>query len=223
MLTSEWIKNTTKEMGAAVCGIAEVSRFANAPEGFHPHDIQPNCRSVIVFGVEFLKSTMGLKTNSPYTLVRNMLVHKLDMISYDLGYSLEKTGSPSVPIPSAEPYDYWDADRRHGRGILSLKHAAVQAGLGTLGKNTLLVNPEYGNMLWLGAVLTSAQLDADDLIRESLCPESCRICLDACPQNALDGVTINQKECRKICLSVTDGGGWVLSCNLCRQVCPKSK
>ena len=53
-----------------------------------------------------------------------------------------------------------------------------------------------------------------------LCPENCSICLKSCPQSALDGITVNQKKCREICGSVTDGGGFVYSCNICRKVCP---
>ena len=106
-------------------------------------------------------------------------------------------------------------------GILSLKHAAVLAGLGKMGKNTLLVNERFGNMLWLGAVLVSAELEPDPLAGYEGCHQKCTICLDVCPQHALDGVTIDQKRCRTRSISSTDGGGWVLACNLCRKACPR--
>jgi epoxyqueuosine reductase len=221
MITSALIKKKAAQLGADLCGISTISRFGNAPEGFHPTDIFPGCKSVIVFASRFPLSTLNMKSNSPYTLVRNVLVNKLDAISFDLAYYLEREGCTSVPIPSAEPYDYWDAENRHGRGILSLKHAGRLAGLGEIGKNTLLINDQYGNMIWLGAVLTSMEMEADKVLQEKYCPSGCTICLDACPQKALDGVTIDQKACRKRCLTCTDGGGWILACNICRQVCPK--
>ena len=108
------------------------------------------------------------------------------------------------------------------RGILSLKHLAQLSGIGWIGKNTLLINKKYGNRLHLGAVITNAELTEDDLV-SNLCPESCSICLKSCPQSALDGITVNQKKCREICGSVTDGGGFVYSCNICRKVCPFAK
>jgi epoxyqueuosine reductase QueG len=149
-----------------------------------------------------------------------MMVGKLDGISFYLSDELDRNGIGSVPIPSAEPYDYWDSNRRHGKGILSLKHAGVLAGLGVMGKNTLLITREFGNMIWLGAVLTSAELNPDPILSFQACAPSCTTCLDACSQNALDGVTLNQKLCREKSISYSEGGGWVISCNVCRKVCP---
>ena len=113
-------------------------------------------------------------------------------------------GFKAIPIPSDEPYEYWDSQNRHGKGILSLRHSAQAFGIGYIGKNTLLINKKYGNRLYLGAVITNADLKPDDLVNTS-CPESCCICLKACPQSALDGITVNQKKCRESCASVTDG------------------
>jgi epoxyqueuosine reductase len=220
-MTTGQVKKTVMELGADICGIAPVSRFAAAPAGYHPRELLPGCRSVVVFGVRFPAGTLLAKTNSPYTLARNMLVLRLDSISMGVCARLESEGIPCIPVPSVEPYDDWDPVRRHGRGILSLKHAAEQAGLGRVGKNTLLIHEKYGNMVWLGAVLSSAELESDPVVGVKYCPEECRVCLDACPQKALDGVTIDQKACRERCFTHTEGGGLVLSCNLCRKVCPR--
>jgi len=220
MINSEIIKKKAIQKGADICGVASVSRFENAPKGFHPRDIYPDCRSIIVFASHFPSSTLQAKTNSPYTFVRNMMVEKIDQISFFLSDELDKDGIVSIPIPSAEPYDYWDSERNHGRGILSLKHAGALAGLGVIGKNTLLVNNLFGNMIWLGAILISEELEPDPNVHYKVCSKKCTICIDSCPQNALDGTTINQKLCRERSISCTDGGGWVLSCNICRKICP---
>jgi epoxyqueuosine reductase QueG len=148
------------------------------------------------------------------------LVDKLDGISFCVSDEMETQGIVSIPIPSADPYDYWDADRTHGRAILSLKHAGVLAGLGVLGKNTLLMNERFGNMIWLGAILVSVDLEPDPIAPYEGCKSNCRLCIDSCPQNALDGATIDQKSCRQRSISHTPGGGWVLSCNICRKICP---
>jgi epoxyqueuosine reductase len=223
MMNNFKIKEKATTFGADLCGIATIDKFTDAPVGFHPVDIFPECKSVIVVGVQFPHSALTLSTKSPYTFVRNMMVRRLDEISFKLACDLETNGIPSVPIPSAEPYDSWDVERRHGRGVLSLKHAGQLAGLGMIGKNTLLLNEKFGNMIWLGAVLTSAGLESDAVSTINMCPDKCRICLEACPQNALDGVTINQKLCRSRSISSTEGGGWVLLCNSCRSICPKHR
>lgn len=221
MIDSTTVKQMAAQFGADLCGIAPVARFAEAPQGFHPCDIYAGCRSVIVVACRFPLSTLEAATNVPYTLVRNGMVGRLDALTCRLAAAFEAEGAVAMPIPSAEPYESWDVERRHGRGILSLKHAAVLAGLGVMGKNTLLVNDRYGNMLWLGAVLVSAELEPDALAAHEVCPPGCTVCLDACPQHALDGTTIDQRRCRERSISVTEGGGWALACNTCRKVCPR--
>jgi len=220
MISSGTVKKRIFQYGADVCGVAPVNRFVDAPKGFHPCDIYPDCRSIVVFASRFPLSTLQAKTNAPYTLVRNKLVEKVDWISFNVSNLLETEGVASVPIPSADPYDYWDADRNHGRGIMSLKHAGVLAGLGVLGKNTLLMNDRFGNMIWLGAILVSIDLEPDPLASYEGCTSECTLCIDSCPPHALNGTTIDQKLCRECSISYTKGGGWVLSCNICRKICP---
>ena len=223
MISSRTIKKKAIQYGADICGVAPVARFVDAPKGFHPYDIYPDCISVVVFASHFPLSTLQAKTNAPYTLVRNRMVDKLDWISLYVSDELETKGVVSVPIPSAEPYEYWDTGRNHGRGILSLKHAGVLAGLGVFGKNTLLMNERFGNMIWLGAILVSIDLEPNPIVSYEGCVSECTLCIDSCPQHALDGITIDQKLCRERSNSCTDGGGWVLSCNICRKICPYHK
>lgn len=92
MISSDTVKKKIMKNGADICGIAPLSRFENAPKGFHPSDIYPDCRSVIVFASHFPLSTLKAKTNSPYTFVRNIMVQKLDLISFYLSDELEKDG-----------------------------------------------------------------------------------------------------------------------------------
>jgi epoxyqueuosine reductase len=220
LLKVDQVKTKAASLGADLCGIASASAFSGAPAGFRPDDIFPACRSVVVFACRFPSGSLDAKTFSPYTLVRNQLAHRLDSIAFDLALFLEREGVTAVPVPSSEPYDSWNAGMREGRGILSLKHAGVLAGLGRMGKNTLLVNERLGNMTWLGAVLTSADWPPDPAVPEPGCPDGCSRCLDACPQAALDGTSLVQKKCREIVYTSTEGGGTVIACNRCRTVCP---
>lgn len=220
-ICAEEIKSLARNLGADLCGIAPVDRFADAPHGFHPTDVIAACKSVIVLAVQFPGSTLAASSQAAYTFVRNRLVERMDSMSFAMSSELERLGSCAVPIPSSDPYDYWDDNRQHGQGIISLKHAAVRAGLGRMGKNTLLIHEKYGNMLWLGAILVDKELDADATASYQACKAECRICLDACPVTALDGTTIDQSKCRSISAKYTPGGGGVYACNLCRKVCPQ--
>jgi epoxyqueuosine reductase QueG len=217
--------NTIKEFvfrqGADVCGIASVERFHNAPAGFHPVDILSKARSVIIFGKQFPIGTFQSGSLAPYTLVRNQLIQFNDTLATNLSFKIEEEGYIAVPIPSSEPYEYWDPEKRHGRAIISLKHAAELAGLGGIGKNTLLINGKYGNRLWLGGAITNADLEPDP-ISENLCLPQCTICIDSCPQSALNETTIDQMKCREICYTSTEGGGLLFGCNSCRAECPFS-
>jgi len=215
------IKDRVKDLGADLCGIAPIERFADAPSGFHPTDVVKECKSVIVLATRFPISTLSASSQAAYTFVRNRVADKMDSITFQLSSELENLGYCAIPIPSSNPYDYWDDSRRHGQGIISLKHAAVRAGLGQMGKNTLLVNDRFGNMIWLGAVLVDAELEPDQPATYQACIPDCRICLDACPANAMNGSTVEQRKCRSVAGKYTDGGGLVYACNACRRLCPR--
>jgi epoxyqueuosine reductase len=147
MISSPCVKQVAIELGADLCGIAPVDRFENAPEAFHPRDVLPECHSVIILVSRFLKSTLLAKSSMPYTDVRNELSRKMDRIAIHLSYQLEGKNVLAVPINSIGPTE-WDARSNKSRWIISLKHAAELAGLGKSGKNTLLINEKYGNMIW---------------------------------------------------------------------------
>ncbi|NMM64302.1 epoxyqueuosine reductase [Clostridium sp. P21] len=221
-MDTNYIKDMTYSLGADVCGMGSINRFNDAPKGFHPLDIYSEAKSVISIGKHFSASLFDANTKAPYTLVKNKIIQLLDDISIKLTFYIESQGYKAIPIPADEPYEYWDSENKHGRGILSLKHAAQACGIGCIGKNTLLINEKYGNRLYLGAVITNMELTSDALV-PNLCIEGCNICLKSCPQCALDGITIDQKRCRQACVTATTGGGNIYSCYTCRKVCPFSK
>ena len=218
-MSSADVKKIATELGVDLCGIAPVDRFGDAPEGFHPRDVLPECQSVIVLACQFLKSTLFAKSTIPYTNVRNELSRKMDRLAIDLSYQLEAKSLPAIPINSIGPTE-WDARTNRSRGIISLKHAAELAGLGKIGKNTLLINEKYGNMIWLSAVLVSVTLEPDSLAQYDGCIPDCHVCLESCPIQALDGVSINQEACRDYAFGQHNGGEWRIKCFSCRKVCP---
>jgi epoxyqueuosine reductase len=216
---SSEIKNLSLSLGAEKCGIASVDRFKKAPDGFHPKDIYDGCKSVIVFLIQMPTEIIMASNPVPYSHTAHLIYSKLDKIGLEFCKAIQNNGNHAVPIPADIPFLSWDNEKRHGIGILSLRHAGYLAGLGILGRNNLLINPDLGNMVYIGAILTDNKLDPDPLIENTGCPANCSICLDSCPQKALDGLTVNQKLCREFSAPRNDRGFDIYACNICRKVC----
>ncbi len=216
-MDSREIKKICFSLGAELCGVAGVDRFSGAPEGYRPLDVWPECRSVVSFACRLPAGTLACQSPIPYTLVRNSLTPKLDAIALDFCIEMERRGGPCVPIPTNE--SQWDAATGRWRSIVSLKHAAQAAGLGTIGRHSLLITPELGSMVWLGAVLCGAELEPDAL-RPPLC-DGCGRCAAACPVHALDGAELAQQACWDHAFGDDpERRTWCISCHACRDVCP---
>jgi epoxyqueuosine reductase QueG len=220
MTNEEQIKGIILNKDADLCGIANIDRFGNTPAGFHPLDIYKDCKSVIVLAKRLPKGLAHVNPRIVYNHANELNVDAVDKITYEASLAIEQLGCIAVPLPCDGPYDYWEKDNLKGKGLLSMRHAAVLAGLGSMGKNTLFINRYYGNFLRLGVILTNLDLQSDPL-SEELCIENCRLCLDNCPVKALDGKTANQKLCRPHTYSTNDRGFGVVNCNQCRTICPR--
>ncbi len=214
------IKEFVLSLGADVCGVANIDRFSEAPVGFHPQDIFPGCQSVIVFGIALPKGLTRVEPRLIYGYFNNSICPEVDKVALNAAKEMERLyGGYAVPLPSDAPYEYWDPKKMEGRGLISMKHAAVLAGLGTLGKSTLLLNDKYGNLLTLGAILTDLDLESDPLA-QNICIDSCSLCIQSCPVQALNGDWANQAKCRPNTYGTNARGFDVVNCNQCRTVCP---
>ena len=141
----------------------------------------------------------------------------MDSIALDFCIEMEKHGIMCVPIPTNE--SEWDNNTGRWRSIISQKHAAQAAGLGTIGRHSLLITPEFGSMLWLGAVLCDYEFEADPL-KDNICT-SCDLCVKACPKNALEQPEIKQEVCWDYTFGDDESTkSWRISCHKCRDVCP---
>jgi epoxyqueuosine reductase len=220
MITSTEIKELAKELGADLCGIASIDRFRESPTGFHPTDVYRNTNSVISIACRIPESSMNIASPYPYTAIENIVSTRVGQIALSLTLYLEKFGYHALLIPS-DPYDYWDAETMTGKGILSLKHLGYKAGIGTIGKNSLLCNNEYGNLIKLGAVITDAVLTADPVMKDNLCQDNCTLCIDSCPVGAI-GLKgeVSQKKCREFSEINNKRGVEIYACHACRSVCP---
>lgn len=216
-MNSQEVKDIFFSLGADLCGIASIDRFEDAPIGYHPLDVLPSCKSVISFACRFPVGTLFCKTAVPYTRVRNSITPKMDAMALDFCIEMEKRGILSIPIPTNE--SEWDERTGRWRSIISQKHAAQAAGIGTIGRHSLLITSEFGSMVWLGAVLTEAELTPDD-VKERIC-NNCNLCVKACPVNALKNENLEQQSCWDNAFGDDEvRKSWIISCHKCRDICP---
>lgn len=215
-LTSALAKEYGVHAGADVVGIADVRDFGLAPEGFNPVDVLPGCRSVIVLGATFSPEVFG--DTATYTASRNAMLTAMTDMAKQVAKRIKADGYQIKAISAAGGKWVQGEGRKEQFGYISLKHAAEIAGLGNIGKNYLLTNERYGNLLWLSAVLTDAVLTPDAKTQSAIC-EDCSKCVEACPAGALDDLTaFGKKGCSKF-FTIEDRK-FVIKCYLCRTICP---
>jgi epoxyqueuosine reductase len=221
-MNSKQVKELARNLGVDLCGIAPVERFNEAPEGFRPQDIFHETKSVVVIAKRFPESVFASKSPVPYTFACESTLREVLRTTCELTLRLQDKDVTAVPVPS-EPYEYWDVDSKEGRGILSLKHAGYLAGLGLMGKNTLLANEVYGNRMTLGALLVDCELQGDPMAEYAFCEDTCKVCVEKCPGKALGGASVVQKLCREKSQVTTRKGYALYACNACRALCPHGK
>lgn len=216
-MENKQVKDILLSLGADLCGIASIDRFDDAPKGYHPTDVLPSCKSVISFGCRFPVGTLVCNSPIPYTRVRNSITPKMDAMALDFCIEMEKHGILCVPIPTNE--SLWDNNTQRWRSVVSQKHAAQAAGLGTIGRHSLLITPEFGSMIWLGTILCEAELEPDEM-KPNVCT-NCNLCVETCPVNALKNLEIKQQVCWDYAfVDDEEKKTWRISCHKCRDICP---
>lgn len=113
---------------------------------------------------------------------------------------------------------------------ISEKLHAVEAGLGWIGGQSLLVTPQFGTFVHLGVLILDEEVDTYDKPYEGIGCGECRRCRDACPTAAiLAHATIDTRRCIS-CHTIEaephteiDLNGWIFGCDECQRCCPYNK
>jgi epoxyqueuosine reductase len=185
----------------------------------NPLMIMPEAKSIIALGVNY------------YNDVRYSGGHEYGKIArYALGKDYHKVIKKLLKKLCDEIRENTNAGEFKifvDSGAILEKAFAARAGIGWIGKNTLLINKIFGSYLFLGLILTDLELEYDK-IQENLCG-NCNLCLDSCPHNALEEPYIlNVNKCISYLTQYGDENShnnnkWIYGCDICQEVCPWNK
>jgi epoxyqueuosine reductase len=204
-LTAAEVKDKARALGADLVGIADGTLCEQyPPDPQHPRtpsDITDlDGGRVIVLARRLNHGVARIAVwNDRHKYYNDELAFtRLEEASLELVYWLEDRGYPAIIVPPThvDPWSYSGDPHRHTPTLLSLPHAAVEAGLGTLGLNLQLLTPQFGPRVVLTAVLASIDVECDRRLEQALCRgPSCGRCLKVCPADAVEHWSRDWEAC----------------------------
>lgn len=200
-------------------GMSWISRRSEAYR--HPDGVMPGTRSVIMVAMNYHDGTppftgpriarYAAGSRDYHQVIRERLQPLADLIKGESPNAKTRIVVDTAPL----------LERDFGR----------LAGLGWIGKNTMLISRSIGSWFFLGAILTNIEMEWDEPLEHDYCG-SCTRCLAACPTDAfpepgvLDArrcisyLTIEQRN-DGISEDLRHGiGEWIFGCDVCQDVCP---
>jgi epoxyqueuosine reductase len=188
------------------------------PERLDPQRVLPGARAVVCVALNYHQGELADPSWRPvarYAWGRDyhdVIAPRLERLA---GHLTEAVGARSRGYVDTGP-------------VLE-RDLAARAGLGWIGKNTMLLHPGLGSWFFIGVLLTTADLTHDAPL-EDRCG-SCRACLDACPTGAFVApYVLDARRCVSY-LTIEHRGdvdpalrskmaGWQFGCDVCQDVCP---
>jgi ferredoxin len=176
---SERLKKSALDFGFSFAAVADISSVRG--EFLLPESLRDRFPWALALGKRLVDDVLDDIDDHPTPLYFNhyrQLNFFLDRGAFFLASQIQESGFHALPIPASQIID-GVSQRAH----VPHKKIAVLAGIGFIGRNNLLVHPEYGSRLRLVTVLTDLPLDADSPL-ETDCG-SCIACLASCPAQAI--------------------------------------
>ncbi len=225
-MLSERIRKRAELSGIDIVGFTDASPFPD----YSLHDSirrdpgisLPEAQSIIVAGIYIGGLTLPKWENPQYGRTSRL---------YLSGFFLDiiKPLEPIARLLKDEGYTALICDSSTGRGsILPLKLAAVRAGFGWQGKNSLLLSKKYGSFLALGGIITDAVLEYNTEQEPNRCG-NCNKCRQSYPLGALDDeYKLNREQCLSNILQEDTypesakqaAQNRIGDCEICQDVCP---
>lgn len=175
----ESLKKFTSELGVSLFGIADIAEARNE------FNLDGKLRNTFVRGISIgqrlIRSVLEDIVDKPtplYFHLYRQVNYFLDRAALLLSTLIQDSGYNALPIPASQIIN-WERQQGH----LSHKKIGRLAGLGWIGRNNLLVNPELGSQFRLVTVLTDMPLLPHKPLGSD-CGE-CRLCLSSCPADAI--------------------------------------
>ncbi len=220
------IKELAEGLGIDVIGFARAFEFQGyilkRSKRRNPTLSLPDAKTIIVAGV-YIGGLVLPSWNQPHTGRTSRLF---------LSGFFNDVVAPLKPLAALLQRQGYAAlvcnDLRSNGSFLPLKLAAIRAGLGWQGKNSLVVTKKYGTFLALGGILTNADLAPISQPETDHC-KGCNKCQRACPMGALAQPYVLEKSRCLSYLLQTDNlpqearaamGNRVMECEICQDACP---
>jgi len=196
----------------------------------NPKEIMPEINSIIMLGINYFQAdskTVPPNSGRVSKYARGKDYHNVIGKKTKALIKLIKNEMTELPDDDFRWYvDY---------GPMLERAFAAKAGLGFIGKNSMLINKDFGSWIFLSEILTSLKLESDDPygVDHGVCGR-CRMCIVSCPTGAIveDGV-IDARKCisyltieRPSEISEELSGkirNRLFGCDICQDVCPKNK
>lgn len=179
----EELRQFILDQGADVVGFAAAADY-ESPRSPKLNTIMPGVKSLVVIGYRELPTC---ESESKLIAMNG----RLDVMEFSRSVNYKaarfissKLGAKAMTVPVSYPMAM-KAETKGAVAEVSLRHAAVAAGLGVFGRHNIVIHPELGTRIIFTAVLTELELDSDERITDDLCIH-CDLCVKNCPGNSLD-------------------------------------
>jgi epoxyqueuosine reductase len=193
-----------------------------------PDLVLPECRSVLVLGTRYpAPSPMNANNKSDLPPRGRIASYAWGKDYHDIlpGRLRGLVNFIELHVGHAIP-NRWYTDT----GPILERELAQCAGLGWIGKNTCLINPDSGSYFLLAEILLGVELEPDQPFTSDRCG-TCRRCIQACPTGCiLPDRTLDARRCISYLTIELKGSipieirslmdGWVFGCDVCQLVCP---